>query len=224
MKEELNIGCDYTYVFPNEDDDYEYMVSGTIIYNDGEFAIMKVDDLDTDCEVFVSNYSVVKKYFPEFNDPEANDHSEYFCLTADKGSFIYLDPNYWVRMEGNIEVGSIFTYGTYSFDLFDCSLRGVVVYNDGETAVLRLIKEEHDIEILLESPNRPVDVDFFSYDELHDMNPDFNDPEANENTKYFLIDVETRELINWYDLYDEETSEDTTPTEIQPSSDEDLPF
>lgn len=35
MKEDLNIGCDYTYVFPNEDDDYEYMVSGTIIYNDG---------------------------------------------------------------------------------------------------------------------------------------------------------------------------------------------
>lgn len=224
MEKELNIGCEYTYVFTNEKKEYEFHVSGTIIYNDGLFAIMKVDYLDMDCWGFVSNYSIVKKFFPEFNDSEANDSSKYFCLTADEGDFYYLDPNYWIRREGNLEVGSIYTHGKYTTDYYKCSLRGVVVYNDGEDAVIRVIKEENgpDIEDLLYGPNKLDDVELFSYDELQEMNPDFNDPKADNKTKYFIIDVETRSSQSQNDLMYADTPEETNPSGTQLSSDEEL--
>ena len=60
----------------------------------------------------------------------------------------------------------------------------MVVYNDGEDAVIRVIKEENgpNIEDLLYGPYRLDDVELFSYDELQEMDPNFNDPKADNKT------------------------------------------
>lgn len=109
-------------------------------------------------------------------------------------------------MKDELKEGNVYTYNTYTVDDYKkFTLRGVIVYNDGETAVIRKSYEENgiDIEDILEREiefRNFINLDWLSYDELQSLNPDFCDPEANDSTKYFCIDVETKTLLSFEDL------------------------
>ena len=104
-------------------------------------------------------------------------------------------------------------------------INGVVVYNDGETAVIRInhndgtIIEDFCFKYMVSNP-----YDFISYEGLQYFNLDFNDPEGDENTHYICIDIETETMLTWSDLSEGITSDDESANDTHPSYDDDLPF
>ena len=87
--EGLSVGQQYVY-----DLDDEIYVAGTVMFNDGITAIMKVTDRYAEAVFTTLHYEEVKSYFPSFEDIEATKKSEYVCIDIEtEDSIFWRDPD-----------------------------------------------------------------------------------------------------------------------------------
>ena len=67
-------------------------VSGSVIYNDGEAAIIEVSEIDSCLNPFTLFYNEVKNRFPELNKENDDPYQRYFCMdVATLTSLFYYD-------------------------------------------------------------------------------------------------------------------------------------
>ena len=84
--------------------DYVYFVSGLIYYrchvlfNDGMSAILRITNRYFECFQDILFYQEVKRYFPDFEDPDATERSEYVCLD------IETEQSYFCRYEDDDDI------------------------------------------------------------------------------------------------------------------------
>ena len=82
-------------------------------------------------------------------------------------------------LENKLSVGAFYHYSA-AFWGEDIYVEGIVVYNDGATAVIRVTDRYEECEF-----------DVLYYKEIKQILPFFNDPEAKNLTEYLCMDVET---------------------------------
>ena len=87
-EESLNVGCDYVYFVSGE-----IYYRCHVLFNDGVSAILRITNRYFECFQDILFYQEVKRYFPDFEDPEATDRSEYVCLDIETGQ------SYFCRFE-----------------------------------------------------------------------------------------------------------------------------
>ena len=79
IESSLNVGCDYIYYVSNETS-----IRGRVLYNDGVTAILQVTNRYVECFFEILYYKEVKRFFPWFNDHEAQtSRKEYLCLDVE---------------------------------------------------------------------------------------------------------------------------------------------
>ena len=85
----LEIGCDYVY--PVSD---ETAIRGRVLFNDGVTAILQVTNRYEECFFEILYYDEVKRFFPQFTDPDAKKLKEYLCLDVETESNLFFrDPD-----------------------------------------------------------------------------------------------------------------------------------
>ena len=89
-------------------------------------------------------------------------------------------------MNTNLQAGSHYIYDFGE----DFSLSGIVLYNDGVTAIVRVTLGNFECEHFA-----------MSYSEVQQFFPDFTDSAVSNHTKYFCLDVETEEFLLVHDIY-----------------------
>ena len=87
-EESLNVGCDYVYFVSGE-----IYYRCHVLFNDGVSAILRITNRYYECFQDILFYQEVKRYFLDFEDPEATDRSEYVCLDIETGQ------SYFCRFE-----------------------------------------------------------------------------------------------------------------------------
>ena len=99
----LDVGSDYVYLI-GDDDFSSVSIRGRVLFNDGVTAILEVTNRYMECFFEILYYNEVKKFFPEFEDPNAHRRKEYLCLDVETESNLF---------ERDSETNAI---GTYRLD------------------------------------------------------------------------------------------------------------
>lgn len=85
----LSVGQRYVYHI-----DYEITISGTVVFNDGVTAIIKVSDRYSEGYFEIIYYKEIKQIFPFFYDADAQQLTEYLCLNVEtESNLFYRDPD-----------------------------------------------------------------------------------------------------------------------------------
>ncbi len=85
----LSVGQKYMYYVTDE-----ITVSGTVVFNDGVTAIIKVTDRYFEAYFDILYYHEVKRYVPSFYDSEAERLTEYLCIDVEtKDNPFFRDPD-----------------------------------------------------------------------------------------------------------------------------------
>ena len=86
---ELSVGQKYVYHI-----DDEITISGTVVFNDGVTAIIKVTDRYGEGYFEIIYYKELRQIFPFFHDAEAQSLTEYLCLDVEtESNLFYRDPD-----------------------------------------------------------------------------------------------------------------------------------
>ena len=86
---ELSVGQKYVYHI-----DDEITISGTVVFNDGVTAIIKVTDRYGEGYFEIIYYKELRQIFPFFHDAEAQSLTEYLCLDVEtEYNLFYRDPD-----------------------------------------------------------------------------------------------------------------------------------
>ena len=86
------MGRDYVYHI-GDDDFSSVSIRGRVLFNDGITAILQVINRYEECCLEILHYDEVKRFFPEFKDPDAQRLKEYLCLDVEtETNFFYRDP------------------------------------------------------------------------------------------------------------------------------------
>lgn len=84
LSNSFDIGSKYVY----EIEDIAY-IEGTVIYNDGVTAIIKVTDRYMEGFFYVLRYNELKHFFPSFIDNDAERNSEYLCMDIENDECLF---------------------------------------------------------------------------------------------------------------------------------------
>ena len=89
----LEVGRDYVYRI-GDDDFSSVSIRGRVLFNDGVTAILQVTNRYEECFFEILYYKEVKRFFPEFKDPDAQRQKEYLCLDVEtKSNLFFRDPD-----------------------------------------------------------------------------------------------------------------------------------
>ena len=75
----LDVGNDYVYRI-GDDDFSSVAIRGRVLFNDGVTAILKVTNRYEECFFEILYYNEVRRFFPEFKDPDDHSQDEYLCF------------------------------------------------------------------------------------------------------------------------------------------------
>ena len=84
----LDVGSDYVYLI-GDDDFSSVAIRGHVLFNDGVTAILQVANRYEECFFNILYYNEVKRFFPEFKDPDAQRLKEYLCLDVETESNLF---------------------------------------------------------------------------------------------------------------------------------------
>lgn len=84
----LDVGSDYVYLI-GDDDFSSVAIRGHVLFNDGVTAILQVTNRYEECFFNILYYNEVKRFFPEFKDPDAQRLKEYLCLDVETESNLF---------------------------------------------------------------------------------------------------------------------------------------
>ena len=84
----LDVGSDYVYHIGG-DDFSSVSIRGRVLFNDGVTAIMQVTNRYEECFFEILYYNEVRRFFPEFKDPDAHSQNEYLCLDVETESNLF---------------------------------------------------------------------------------------------------------------------------------------
>lgn len=85
----LDVGSDYVYHL-GDDDFSSVSIRGRVLFNDGVTAVLQVINRNEECCFQVLGYDEVRKYIPEFHDPDAQaSRKEYLCLDVETESNLF---------------------------------------------------------------------------------------------------------------------------------------
>lgn len=122
------------------------------------------------------------------NEKLFNELHEIEDILKDQGLFDAFKPDWADCPDASLEVGHDYVY----FLTEEICMRGHVLYNDGVTAILKVVNryEECWFHILY-------------YPEIKQFFPTFVDSEANRLSEYFCLDIETEDLLFFKDPDDD---------------------
>ena len=84
----LDVGSDYVYHI-GDDVLYSVSIRGHVLFNDGVTAILRVTNRYEECFFEILYYNEVRRFFPEFKDPDAHSQNEYLCLDVETESHLF---------------------------------------------------------------------------------------------------------------------------------------
>ena len=88
-------------------------------------------------------------------------------------------------MNENLKVGSIYEYHILDESgVYDFTICGNIVYNDGVFAILKVTVRDYECDNLV-----------VSYSEIKEHFTEFNDTDANDQSEYVCINVDTETLV-----------------------------
>ena len=73
----------------NDDVLYSVSIRGHVLFNDGVTAILRVTNRYEECFFEILYYNEVRRFFPEFKDPDAHSQNEYLCLDVETESNLF---------------------------------------------------------------------------------------------------------------------------------------
>ena len=89
MNDKFKTGYFFTYECENEETQHTLRISGSVVYKNRTYAIIKVAKKETEFpDVIFTGYDIfsydeISVFFPDFVDPNNVDESEYMCLDVE---------------------------------------------------------------------------------------------------------------------------------------------
>lgn len=170
LKDNLSIGNKYHYTV-GEMCGEELYVEGTVVFNDGVTAILKVTYRYGECWFEILYYNEVRRFIPLFLDTEAQRQTEYICLDVEtECNLFYRDPDTGVIMlqhyddEGNL---SFIPADVYEFRMerikkkliYELTLREAQNKEKGEIS-----KKQYGTLIIIDLQGLAIDKMYAEYD------------------------------------------------------------